>query len=475
MLKSIATIKGDLSNITAPPFVLDNKSTVELPAFWAERPSVFVAPASSSDPAQRALLVLRWFLSSLRNQQYAGRDPSEGVKKPLNAFLGEVFLAKWEDDCGTTRMVSEQVSHHPPVTACRVWNDDHGVYADGYTRQEITFSGSVNIQQIGRATLYLKKWDETYLIPLPNVKVSGILTGKPYPELGGTYYIPSTSGYVSSIDFSGKGLFGSSDKKHSFEAKLYKQGNEDHSLYTAEGHWDSEFTIHDVNEDKDVETFDIPNAKTTQLQTEPIDQQDPWETRRAWRGVIKAYNEGDMQGISDSKTEIEEGQRQMRKDEQRDGSQWQRTFYYDAGNDHIAEQLAAKVGETINPQDTVGIWKFRVKDWEKGINKPYHGDLAPNNQRTQQPSRNNPEPLSNGVVNGTQHQHSSEEKQPEQVPLKNENFQDMAAKTDPPLPESVQQQDVEQEELESGVAGMNVKEQAAVEDFLRNQYTSTAS
>lgn len=107
--KSIAAVRGDLSNITAPPFVLDTKSTVELPAFWAERPSVFVAAAGSDDPAERALLVLRWFISALRNQQYAGRSEEEGVKKPLNAFLGEVFVARWEDESGTTRLVSEQV------------------------------------------------------------------------------------------------------------------------------------------------------------------------------------------------------------------------------------------------------------------------------------------------------------------------------------------------------------------------------
>jgi hypothetical protein len=107
--QSIATIRGDLSNITAPPFVLDTKSAVELPSFWAERPPVFVAPAASDDPVERALLVLKWFISSLRNQQYAGRSEAEGVKKPINAFLGEVFLAKWEDEAGLTRLVSEQV------------------------------------------------------------------------------------------------------------------------------------------------------------------------------------------------------------------------------------------------------------------------------------------------------------------------------------------------------------------------------
>lgn len=109
-LASIATISGDLSNITAPPFLLASHSTTELPQYWAEHPSILVAPAAESDPEKRALSVLKWFLSSLRNQQYAGRSESEGVKKPLNAFLGEVFCASWsEEGTGVTRLVSEQV------------------------------------------------------------------------------------------------------------------------------------------------------------------------------------------------------------------------------------------------------------------------------------------------------------------------------------------------------------------------------
>jgi hypothetical protein len=110
--QSIATIRGDLSNITAPPFVLATKSTVEYPASWAEHPAIFVAPAAEPDPQRRALLVLKWFLAALKQQQYAGRDEKDGVKKPLNAFLGELFLASWdgaEGVQGTTRLVSEQV------------------------------------------------------------------------------------------------------------------------------------------------------------------------------------------------------------------------------------------------------------------------------------------------------------------------------------------------------------------------------
>ena len=43
-------------------------------------------------------------------QQYASRSEKFGnEKKPLNPFLGELFLGKWTDEVGTTELISEQV------------------------------------------------------------------------------------------------------------------------------------------------------------------------------------------------------------------------------------------------------------------------------------------------------------------------------------------------------------------------------
>lgn len=126
-LKAIASFNGDLSTLTAPPFILSTTSLTEYSAYWTEHPSIFVAPATEPDPAKRALLVLKWFLSTLK-QQYSSRSEKLGSeKKPLNPFLGELFLGKWVDDVGETQLVSEQVSHHPPVTAYCIWNQDYGV------------------------------------------------------------------------------------------------------------------------------------------------------------------------------------------------------------------------------------------------------------------------------------------------------------------------------------------------------------
>ena len=100
--------------MTAPPFILGTISLTEFSAYWTEHPSIFVAPASEQDPAKRALLVLKWFLSTLK-QSYSSRSEKLGSeKKPLNPFLGEMFLGRWEDEAGTTQLVSEQVRYGFP-------------------------------------------------------------------------------------------------------------------------------------------------------------------------------------------------------------------------------------------------------------------------------------------------------------------------------------------------------------------------
>jgi len=107
----MASFNGDLSSMTAPPFILSSTSLTEFSSYWAEHPSVFVAPAAEPDPARRAMLVMKWFITTLK-QQYSSRNEKLGSeKKPLNPFLGELFLGHWQDEAGRTELISEQVRY----------------------------------------------------------------------------------------------------------------------------------------------------------------------------------------------------------------------------------------------------------------------------------------------------------------------------------------------------------------------------
>ena len=249
-----------------------------------------------------------------------------------------------------------------------------GLQAEGYTCQEITFSGSVNVAQIGHAILHLDAYDEDYLVPLPSVKVSGILTGTPYPELKGTYHIPSSNGFVSEIGFSGKKLF--SGTKNAFHASLYGEGDSLNPLYTVEGQWNDKFTIHDVATKSDLETYDVSHPAEVPMFIAPAEEQDPWETRKAWAGVISAMDRGDMKGISDEKNKIEQAQRDLRKREETEGREWKQAFFRKDEEYPRFERLAKMVGAELQKKKTVGVWRV---DGEKVKNsgKPFHGKLTP--------------------------------------------------------------------------------------------------
>jgi hypothetical protein len=77
---SIASFSGDLSSLTAPPFILSPVSLTEFPAYWCERPELFAAIADARDSEDRALRVLRWFISTLKGQ-YTSRNESMGSEK----------------------------------------------------------------------------------------------------------------------------------------------------------------------------------------------------------------------------------------------------------------------------------------------------------------------------------------------------------------------------------------------------------
>lgn len=265
------------------------------------------------------------------------------------------------------------------MTACYLWNAKHGVRAEGFTRQEITFSGSVNVRQTGHAVLRLDEWEEDYLVPLPDVKVKGILTGGPYPELSGTYRIVSSSGCVAEVDFTGKGVLGLGGQKNHVQAAVYGASNEGEAkkkpLYSAEGNWTESFTFTD-SEGKTIDKYDVASAPVTECRTAPLDEQDAWESRKAWHGVIDAIHVGDMQRVSDSKSALENAQRGLRKESGTSEEEWRPLFFRKEDRDPVAEKLLEAVGESLDVDATCGIWRFDVEK-ATSLDRPWRAQLTP--------------------------------------------------------------------------------------------------
>lgn len=314
--------------MTAPPFILSSVSLTEYSKFWGENTSDFVAPALESDPEQRFLKVLKWFLATLK-EQYCSRNEKLGSeKKPLNPFLGEVFTGYWDDEkAGKTILVSEQVSHHPPVTAYALWNEKNKVELQGYNGIKASLSTSaISVRQYGHAILTLNgiEGGEKYLITLPALHIEGILFGSPYVELEGKSYIQSSTGYKATIEFSGKGYF--SGKKNSFKAKITQDNQPKDVIYTVSGQWSGTSKIKDLK-GKETPFMDSKDIVVNSLKVKDIADQNDLESRKAWEKVANAINQGNYDLIHQEKSKIEMEQRAFRKREDRDGKVWPRRWF----------------------------------------------------------------------------------------------------------------------------------------------------
>ncbi|KAH3673771.1 hypothetical protein WICPIJ_009651 [Wickerhamomyces pijperi] len=367
-LKSIASYNGDLSSLTAPPFILSPTSLVEYSQFWGEHPDLLIAPNFIGDKnsyngphadevaQDRIIAVTKWFISTLRSQ-YCSRNESLGSeKKPLNPFLGELFVGKWGDSTkdqrlGETILLSEQVSHHPPVTGYAIFNDKNNVELQGYNGIKASISTtSINVKQYGHAILKFKDLGEDFLVTLPPLHIEGLIVASPFVELEGKSIIQSSSGYISVIEFSGRGYF--SGKKNSFKARIFKNKaaseNKDNALFTIHGQWSGKSQIHpgsSTSGKNHSEFYDANSKDPEHLVVKPIAKQNELESRKAWNSVAQAIKSGNYDLIHKEKSELENAQREMRRQEQENNIRWDTRFF----EEHDLEDLPSDPSEPSDP------------------------------------------------------------------------------------------------------------------------------
>ena len=171
-------------------------------------------------------------------------------------------------------------------------------------------------------------------------------------------YITSSSGYTAKIDYSGKGWI--SGKKNSFTATLYPTGKEKDTLYTVTGQWTKSFEIRDGHSKSAtvIDSYDAEASATTPLYIAPLEQQHPYESRRAWSKVAAGISKGDMDATGIEKSKIENEQREMRANERAEGKTWERRYFTKKESDPVLDALAPAIGFAAEADKTGGIWRF---------------------------------------------------------------------------------------------------------------------
>ncbi|XP_054836106.1 oxysterol-binding protein-related protein 2 isoform X1 [Eublepharis macularius] len=191
----------ELSKITMPIAFNEPLSFLQRITEYMEHTYLINKACSHSNPLERMQAVAAFAVSAVASQW-------ERTGKPFNPLLGETYELSRED-LGF-RFISEQVSHHPPISAFYSEGLNQDFIFHGSIYPKLKFWGkSVEAEPRGTITLELLKHNEAYTWTNPTCCVHNVIIGKLWIEQYGTVEIVNHStGDKCILNFKPCGLFG---------------------------------------------------------------------------------------------------------------------------------------------------------------------------------------------------------------------------------------------------------------------------
>ncbi|XP_043985958.1 oxysterol-binding protein-related protein 1-like isoform X2 [Gambusia affinis] len=191
----------ELSKITMPVIFNEPLSFLQRLTEYMEHTYLIHQANSSSESIERMKCVAAFAVSAVASQW-------ERTGKPFNPLLGETYELV-RDDLGF-RLISEQVSHHPPVSAFHAEGLKQDFVFHGSIYPKLKFWGkSVEAEPKGIITLELPKHSEAYTWTNPTCCVHNIIVGQLWIEqYGNVEVINHRTGEKCCLSFKPCGLFG---------------------------------------------------------------------------------------------------------------------------------------------------------------------------------------------------------------------------------------------------------------------------
>uniref|UniRef100_A0A6Q2ZPC1 Oxysterol-binding protein n=1 Tax=Esox lucius TaxID=8010 RepID=A0A6Q2ZPC1_ESOLU len=191
----------ELSKITMPIVFNEPLSFLQRITEYMEHTYLINKACSLSNSIERMQAVAAFAVSAVASQW-------DRTGKPFNPLLGETYELIREDQ--GFRLISEQVSHHPPISAFHAESLTGDFVFHGSIYPKLKFWGkSVEAEPKGTITLELLKHGEVYTWTNPFCCVHNVILGKLWIEQYGTVEILNHStGDKCVLNFKPCGMFG---------------------------------------------------------------------------------------------------------------------------------------------------------------------------------------------------------------------------------------------------------------------------
>ncbi|XP_061464344.1 oxysterol-binding protein-related protein 6 isoform X8 [Rhineura floridana] len=180
-------IGKDLSKVSMPVELNEPLNTLQHLCEELEYSELLDKAAESDDPYERMVLIAAFATSGYASTYYRAGS------KPFNPVLGETYESIREDR--GFRFFSEQVSHHPPISACHCESKNFVFWQD--IRWKNKFWGkSMEILPIGTLNVTLPKYGDCYVWNKVTTCIHNILSGRRWIEHYGEITIRNTKSSV---------------------------------------------------------------------------------------------------------------------------------------------------------------------------------------------------------------------------------------------------------------------------------------
>ncbi|XP_059387050.1 oxysterol-binding protein-related protein 6-like isoform X2 [Carassius carassius] len=146
-------IGKDLSRVSMPAALNEPVCLLQRLCEELEYSDLLDTANHTDDPYQRMVYIAAFAISGYATAQYRNRY------KPFNPVLGETFECIREDR--GFRYISEQVSHHPPISACHAESDNFNFWQDQRWKNKF-WGKSLEIMPTGMVNVTLKKYGDHY-------------------------------------------------------------------------------------------------------------------------------------------------------------------------------------------------------------------------------------------------------------------------------------------------------------------------
>lgn len=245
ILKSM--IGKDMTRMTLPVSFNECTSLLQRLAEDVEYNDLLQKAASIEDSTLRMVYVAAFAAS-----EYA--STINRIAKPFNPLLGETFEYARPDQ--NFRLISEQVSHHPPISACKAQSPKWDYYGENAVDSQ--FRGrSFDFKHLGKMFCVIRPdkgvksnkgevlQEELYSWKKVNTSVVGIIVGNPTVDNYGKMEVTNhTTGDVIVVDLKQRGWKASS----AYQLSGTVNDNKGNSHWAIGGHWNLKIFARKVSE-----------------------------------------------------------------------------------------------------------------------------------------------------------------------------------------------------------------------------------